>query len=64
MQDWQQRVIDEKTALDEKLNKLEAFLEGEGFESLGNKDKTLLEHQAHWMNGYSGILGERIRRFG
>jgi len=62
MQELQQ-VIDEKAELDANLNKLEAFLEGEGFDGLGMKDKTLLEQQAHYMSCYSSVLGERIRRF-
>ena len=63
MQDWQQRVIDEKSALDERLTKLERFMEGEEFEQLSTKDRTLLDHQSYWMAGYSQVLGQRIRRF-
>jgi uncharacterized protein len=56
MEGWQQRVIDEKRALDERLAKLVAFL------SKGEPDE-LLWRQKVLMKEYSYILGERIKRF-
>ena len=56
MEGWQQRVIDEKRALDERLAKLVAFL------SKGEPDE-LLWRQKVLMLEYSYILGERIKRF-
>ena len=56
MERWQQRVIDEKRALDERLAKLVAFL------SKGEPDE-LLWRQKVLMLEYSYILGERIKRF-
>lgn len=50
MQAWQQRVIDEQRALDEKLEKLEAFLDSEVGQNL---DKSRLCSEAFFMNAYS-----------
>lgn len=59
----QQRVVDEKSELDEKLSKLDAFLRTDTFKSLRNEEQILLDRQATAMRIYSGILGERIKLF-
>lgn len=59
----QQRVIDEKAELDERLAKLHAFLKTGIFKSLPDEDQILLDRQATAMSILSGILKARIARF-
>jgi hypothetical protein len=63
MQDWQQRVIDEKSALDEKLSRLGAFIVAPGFECLSDIERNALQRQCGHMRDYSTVLFERISRF-
>lgn len=63
MMPHQQRVVDEKTDLDVKIEKLEAFIEGEIFSSLSDEEKDRLNLQLVTMDKYSDILGERIAAF-
>ena len=65
LQPHQQRVIDEKKDLDEKLAKLDKFTRADNFESIvGNIDEcNRLRDQADHMFAYSKILGERIAAF-
>lgn len=60
MNDWQQRVVDEKAALDDKINKLETFSQGPIYSALPEAEQTRLEHQVEYMQMYSDTLGERI----
>jgi hypothetical protein len=55
MEDWQQRVIDEHSALEQKLLKLDTWLEM-------NED-VLLEIQASIMVAYERVLAIRIATF-
>lgn len=64
MSPHEQRVIDEKNALDEKLIKLSAFVRTEEFYALDTEDRQLLRRQREVMLDYSDILGDRIARFG
>lgn len=60
----EQRVVDEKRDLDEKREKLRAFIEGRGkFEQLDTEDQILLRNQFGAMNVYSAVLAQRIARF-
>lgn len=63
MQPHQQRVVDEKRELDEKMEKLLSFMNGNIFSSLRPVEQYQLSRQWQHMNGYSGILGERIEGF-
>lgn len=63
LQPHQQRVVDEKAELDERLGKLHAFLKTGIFKSLPDEDQILMDRQARAMRMLSGILGERIARF-
>ena len=63
MQDFQQRVVDEKTALDEKIAKLETFSKSAVYNILPEAEQTRLEHQVEYMQMYSDVLGERIAAF-
>ena len=64
MQPHQQRVVDEKTELDDKLTKLNQFItESPIFTNLDDREKSRLIAQKAHMEGYSDILGERIASF-
>lgn len=57
------RVIDEKRALDENLQKLRAFFGTGVFNALETAEQERLHRQATYMTLYSGVLGERIDAF-
>jgi hypothetical protein len=63
MAEYQERVIVEKKELDERLEKLNIFLAGEGFLTLPKDEQFRLSLQAICMQGYSLILGARIEAF-
>lgn len=63
MKPYQKRVIDEKALLDEKLDKLNKFIESDAFDALKDDDRKLLIKQEDAMSIYSDILEERIDRF-
>jgi len=67
MQPHQQRVVDEKAELDEKLTKLRAFMPDDEsnkiFMGLPQDEKVRLIRQEAVMSEYSEILGERIAAF-
>ena len=62
--DYQQRVIDEKVQLDDKLAKLLAFFDTPTYAALATPDRLLLIAQHTHMRAYSDTLGTRIARFG
>ena len=61
----QQRVVDEKRDLDEKLKKLTAFTSSESFATIVQDTEELvrLVYQEEIMKDYSAVLGERIAAF-
>lgn len=59
----QQRVIDEKTQLDDRLYKLADFLDGETFKTLPFDERQRLRDQHNAMHTYASILGQRIEHF-
>ena len=61
--EFQQRVIEERESLDDKIKKLIAFLASEGFNELQEEDAQLLKDQADAMMDYSNVLKRRIARF-
>jgi len=63
MQPHQQRVIEEKDALDEKLRKLLVFFQSPIFAELPEVERSRLRNQARFMDGYSAVLAERIDAF-
>ncbi len=63
LQPHEQRVVDERTDLIEKITKLHAFFKTEIFENLQEEDQELLEEQVQLMMNYSDILLKRINRF-
>lgn len=63
MQPHQQRVVEEKSELDERRTKLGEFKNTDLFASLPWQEQERLNTQAHIMTMYSAILGERITHF-
>lgn len=66
MQPHQERVITEKKELDEKLEKLLAFIDaGKGpiYSKLVTEERQRLTTQARIMKEYSDILADRISAF-
>ena len=63
-QSYQQRVIEEKEALDQQLDKLMYFIDSNStFKALSQKEQGLLIEQSDVMLHYSEILRERILAF-
>ena len=63
MQPHQQRVVDEKSELDERRSKLLAFLNTDLFRSLDQAERDRLRTQHSVMGVYSEILHQRISAF-
>lgn len=63
LQPHQQRVVDEKTELDDKRTKLLAFIESPKFAELPDAERGHLARQADVMREYSIVLGKRIAGF-
>jgi hypothetical protein len=63
MQPYQERVVIEKTELDEKLVKLKEFFKSNIYKELDVYEMDRLQRQAEFMKSYSDILGERIAAF-
>jgi hypothetical protein len=59
----QQRVVDEKQSLDEKLSKLSEFLMTPMFSSLDKDEQHRMIDQHSVMGEYSEILRQRITAF-
>lgn len=62
-QPHQTRVVDEKTQLDEKLDKLLDFLHTSLFETLPQAEQNRLKLQSMIMAAYSEVLRQRIGAF-
>jgi hypothetical protein len=63
MEVYQERVMDERYFLMDKIERLEAFIQGDIFNGLPDIDKTLLSQQLVAMKAYGEILRQRIERF-
>lgn len=63
LQPHQQRVVDEKEALDTKIAALNTFFKGDVFSKIpkAEQDRLTLQHQV--MQVYSTILAQRISAF-
>jgi len=64
MSNFKTRLIEEKTQLEEKLDKLDAFLLSEKVQEIDDVQKALLQVQATAMNTYLQCLKERLERLG
>lgn len=60
MADFKDRLLEEKSQLDEKIGKLKTFIGGEGFPNIDPKQQELLNEQLPVMEKYSSILDSRI----
>lgn len=59
--DWQQRIINEKKELDERIEKLKLFIAtNEKFKELQPRKRALLVEQLEVMRTYSDILAARL----
>lgn len=64
MQPHQQRVVDEKAELDDRMTKLDAFIaQNPMFLKLDVDEQKRLTRQYRYMRDYSFVLGERISAF-
>ena len=63
LQPHQQRVVEEREDLEERLMKLKVFLTSDVFQTLDDTNKDLLETQAVVMGHYLTILTARIALF-
>lgn len=63
MKPHQQRVVDEKSSLDEKIEKLVAFMDSDASQVLSLTEEDDLEEQLRYMQKYSEVLERRISRF-
>lgn len=63
MEAHQERVITEKTELDEKVRKLDQFLLGALFNTLPQAERGRLVEQSAVMRRYAEILADRIAAF-
>jgi hypothetical protein len=62
MSDFITRLSDEKSQLDEKIAKLEAFKNSDAFNGIDNVQRGLLKIQLNAMATYSQVLDERLWR--
>ncbi len=60
MSTFKERLVDEKTQLNEKIEKLEAFTLSENFQKIEAVQMSLLNAQLFAMKTYSQILVERL----
>lgn len=63
MEAYQTRVIEEKKELDDKISRLQPFINGERFMSLSVEEQHRMLRQFVLMEKYSAVLGERIAAF-
>ncbi len=63
MQAYQERVVEEKRELDEKVAKLGAFMSTEPFAVLPVEEQGRMNRQRALMECYGNVLGERIEAF-
>lgn len=61
MEDFKKRLIVERDELDDKIAKLESFIESPRFGNLDERNRELLIAQCGIMRQYSAILNIRIR---
>ena len=61
--EYKTRVLDERSALHDKIDKLAAFLKTPTYSGLDDEDRALLSQQLRAMRNYIDILDERISRF-
>ena len=60
MESFIERMIIEKDELQDKVTKLEKFLNGEKFRELKGLEQVYLKEQLKFMRGYLSVLRQRI----
>jgi hypothetical protein len=60
LEPYQQRVVGERSQLNEKVQQLDAFIWGHLFNSLPSEEKARLIQQLGFMKAYRQILDDRI----
>lgn len=63
LQPHQQRVVDERSELNDKSTKLDEFIQGEFFKTLSPRQQYLLKKQLWLMEEYGKVLDLRIEDF-
>ena len=63
MPPYQQRVVDERNALDEKITALRKFIASDMFKTVAEAERLRLGRQLVAMASYSEVLNERIMAF-
>lgn len=63
LQPHQQRVIEEKEQLEERLAKLHGFIDGDLYSTLDEAERSRLRQQRYYMSGYLQALRERVDAF-
>ena len=63
MEPYKQRVVDEKAALDDKIEKLLKFLGASAYHDLDPDEQGRLQKQYGLMQKYSDVLADRITAF-
>jgi hypothetical protein len=63
LQPYQQRVVEEKSELEERLAALHRFIDGDVYSKLDEAERGRLRQQRYFMNGYAQVLRERIDAF-
>ena len=63
MEPYQQRVVDEKAELDEKIKKLKEFMVKPTFLTLPLHERNIMSRQLGAMDYYSECLAERVLFF-
>jgi hypothetical protein len=63
MKPYQERVVTEKSELDEKRLKLRAFIGGDVYRTLEKVEQSRLNRHLEAMTLYSNVLEERIAAF-
>ena len=64
MEDFKKRLISEKDELNEKIVKLNQFINSENFNKIDKVQQSLLKTQLFVMRTYHSILEERIHHLG
>lgn len=62
MNTFKDRLIEEKAQLDDKIQKLQSFMESENFSKIDPVQMSLLNVQIFAMQTYSQVLAERLLR--
>ena len=63
LQPHQQRVVEERAELEDKLGKLQAFITGERFATVSDAEQGRLVLQHKLMKSYALVLEQRIDAF-